>query len=588
MVIDADDNVPTFAYQHVHFSINEGLQIGWRVGQVNATDRDLAPHNVFYYVIMSMTLIGGIGSGGANKHVTWPLPFDVDRKSGIIRTTQVLDREQQASYDFRVRALSNRTSARDSGRLDSVHVTVTVHDINDNPPVFDFPQSGGDKDSDLVHVSYAAPVGYIVEEASLHASDADIGRNADLTYAIVSIRQVHMPFVSTKVKDTRNTVLTLSLPSPSVKNVFVIETKSGLIVVNQSLLSYKDMMFNITVRVTDNGTPHPLSAMSFFYVTINGSKEFEEPASKKTLSPKEGDTSLLNNLDLDLKLSSFYLYATIAIAAFILLFASVCCCCKCYHSPPRVRNISVNKTHHEKQQTQQQQQQQRMNGKLVNKCESRIIENNGADKKQATNPPAIASMYLLHQDDCVNVTEYCHSNGDAVAWQQQPQHKSMMPIGQLIGTADKLLPDKATVDTCQPSLQSNAQWRKVRFIERPLPFSAILMTPDSDVLIYDKAKTRGQVHYPVSLQQPQDRPRDLSDSRYCTVPYLENHTSINSDDVKVSHYATVPKRHSTSLLQRDISYSLIETTSSHDNCERDTRSIDDKIRLRQLEATTSV
>lgn len=583
MVIDADDNVPTFAYQHVHFSINEGLQIGWRVGQVNATDRDLAPHNVFYYVIMSMTLIGGIGSGGANKHVTWPLPFDVDRKSGIIRTTQVLDRERQASYDFRVRALSNRTSARDSGRLDSVHVTVTVHDINDNPPVFDFPQSGGDKDSDLVHVSYAAPVGYIVEEASLHASDADIGRNADLTYAIVSIRQVHVPFVSTKVKDTRNTVLTLSLPSPSVKDVFVIETKSGLIVVNQSLLPYKDTMFNITVRVTDNGAPHPLSAMSFFYITINGSIEFEEPASKKTLSPKEGDTALL--IDLDLKLSSFYLYATIAIAAFILLFASICCCCKCYHSQPRLRNISVNRMHNKKQQ---QKQQQRMKGKHAKKSESRVIENNGTNKKQATNPPAMASMYLLHQDDCVNMTEYCHSNGDAVAWQQQPQHKSMSPIGQLMGTMDKLSPDKATVDTCQPSSQSNAQWRRVRFTERPLPFSAILMTPDSDVIIYDKAKTRGQGHSPVSLQQPQDRPRDLSDNWYCTVPYLENHTSNNSDNVKVPHYATVPKRHSTSLLQRDIPYSLIETTSSCDSCERDTRSIDDKIRLRQLEATTSV
>jgi len=61
-----------------------------------------------------------------------PVPFSVDRKTGVLTTVRPLDREQDSEYRFTLVATDT------AGRLDTtpaVPVTVYVDDANDNDPV---------------------------------------------------------------------------------------------------------------------------------------------------------------------------------------------------------------------------------------------------------------------------------------------------------------------------------------------------------------------------------------------------------------------------------------------------------------------
>ena len=281
---DVDDNAPKFPPQHYHFSIDEGLAPGTKVAQLNATDIDLPPNNAFYYVITSMAL-------SQSEKVTWPIPFDINKSTGIIRTTQTLDRERMASYDFRVAAQSNKTSYL----VDSVHVTVTVHDINDNKPVFHFPTGN----NNLVQLSSFAPVGYVVEDARIHASDMDIGKNSELIYTM-TVREVGG-------KNGRNQIAASS--SASSSDVFVIEQSTGLVMVNRELVLFKDKLFNLTVNVSDQGML-PLSTSAALLILVNSSIPFAKHS-------KDGKGYSL--LHLPVRLSGFHLYILASLIALVLL-----------------------------------------------------------------------------------------------------------------------------------------------------------------------------------------------------------------------------------------------------------------------------
>ena len=60
---------------------------------------------------------------------TDPVPFRIHSSSGDMFTTQILDREWQANYTFRVKVVAREGSAE-------VVVGVNVLDLNDNAPVF--------------------------------------------------------------------------------------------------------------------------------------------------------------------------------------------------------------------------------------------------------------------------------------------------------------------------------------------------------------------------------------------------------------------------------------------------------------------
>lgn len=119
VVLDQNDNIPSFTRKSYHASISEGLPAGAEVLHVNAFDPD----------------------EGSNGDITYSLTedssqgvFSVDAFTGVIRTTRALDRERRAQYTLRAVA----TDGCSQGPLSSVaSVTIQVEDVNDNVPVCD-------------------------------------------------------------------------------------------------------------------------------------------------------------------------------------------------------------------------------------------------------------------------------------------------------------------------------------------------------------------------------------------------------------------------------------------------------------------
>lgn len=119
MLLDQNDNIPSFTRKSYHASISEGLPAGAEVLYVSAFDPD----------------------EGSNGDVTYSLTedssqgaFSIDPLTGVIRTTRSLDRESRAQYTLRAVATDGCTQ----GPLSSVaSVTIQVEDVNDNVPVCD-------------------------------------------------------------------------------------------------------------------------------------------------------------------------------------------------------------------------------------------------------------------------------------------------------------------------------------------------------------------------------------------------------------------------------------------------------------------
>ena len=154
--------------------------------------------------------------------------FSIGRHNGHINTTAVLDREQRSVYHLVVQA-------KDSGNpplTGTARVTIYVADLNDNRPLFDFPRV----DNNTVLIAPVLPIGSVV--TVIHASDRDMGANANVTYSLVS---------------------------GNTKDRFYLDPRTGRITVNKSLEDYQDATFPLEVLAQDSkhGTT------SYLYVTVN-------------------------------------------------------------------------------------------------------------------------------------------------------------------------------------------------------------------------------------------------------------------------------------------------------------------------------
>lgn len=85
-----------------------------------------------------------------------------------------LDRELQAVYTLTVKAVDQGVPRRLTA---TGTVVVSVLDINDNPPVFEYREYGASVSEDVL-------VG--TEILQVYAASRDIEANADITYSIIS------------------------------------------------------------------------------------------------------------------------------------------------------------------------------------------------------------------------------------------------------------------------------------------------------------------------------------------------------------------------------------------------------------------
>ncbi|XP_068174232.1 protocadherin Fat 3-like [Antennarius striatus] len=211
-VTDVNDNAPIFTLPRYTASVYEDTIPKALLTRIQAIDPDEGPGRTVIYSLTD-------SAGGA---------FSIDQSSGIVILEKILDREIKPTYQITVQA-SDLGSPLPLFSL--VNVTITVLDINDNPPVFEHREQ---------LASVPEDVGVGTEVLRVFASSKDIGTNAEITY---------------------------SIRSGNEHKKFHVHPKTGAIVVAHSLDYETCRDYFLTVEARDGGTP-PLSAITTVNINL--------------------------------------------------------------------------------------------------------------------------------------------------------------------------------------------------------------------------------------------------------------------------------------------------------------------------------
>uniref|UniRef100_A0A8C3RDC2 Cadherin EGF LAG seven-pass G-type receptor 2 n=1 Tax=Cyanoderma ruficeps TaxID=181631 RepID=A0A8C3RDC2_9PASS len=209
MVSDANDHDPAFEQPEYQESVRENLEVGYEVLTVRATDGDTGPNaNILYRLL---------NTGGANE------VFEIDSRSGVIRTCGPVDREVVDAFELLVEATDQGQDP--SPRSATATVRIAVEDDNDNAPQF----------SERRYVAQV-PEDVVPNAAVLRvvATDRDKGSNALVHYSIVS---------------------------GNTRGHFYIDAQTGMLDVVTPLDYEVTKEFTLRIRAQDGGRP-PLSNIS--------------------------------------------------------------------------------------------------------------------------------------------------------------------------------------------------------------------------------------------------------------------------------------------------------------------------------------
>ncbi|XP_053103347.1 cadherin EGF LAG seven-pass G-type receptor 2 isoform X2 [Hemicordylus capensis] len=208
-ISDTNDHDPVFEQQEYKESMRENLEVGYEVLTVRATDGDASPNaNILYRIL---------NGKGANKI------FEIDPKSGVIRTNGLVDREAVESYQLIVEA---NDQGRDPGpRSTTATIHITVEDDNDNSPQFS---------EKRYVVQVPENVASNTHILRVNATDRDKGSNALVHYSIMS---------------------------GNTRGQFYIDAQTGNIDVVSQLDYEMNKEYTLRIRAQDGGRP-PLSNIS--------------------------------------------------------------------------------------------------------------------------------------------------------------------------------------------------------------------------------------------------------------------------------------------------------------------------------------
>ncbi|XP_036415720.1 cadherin EGF LAG seven-pass G-type receptor 2 [Colossoma macropomum] len=208
-VSDTNDHDPVFEQQDYKESVRENLEIGYEVLTVRATDGDAPINGNILYRILN--------SNGSND------VFEIDSRSGVIRTRGPVDRETVESYMLLVEA---NDQGRDPGpRSATATVHIVVEDDNDNAPQFSEKRYIVQVPEDL------APNTEILQ---VTATDQDRGSNA---------------------------VVHFSIMSGNTRGQFYIDAQTGKMDLVSQLDYEMNKEYTLRIRAQDGGRP-PLSNIS--------------------------------------------------------------------------------------------------------------------------------------------------------------------------------------------------------------------------------------------------------------------------------------------------------------------------------------
>ncbi|XP_054478650.1 cadherin-7-like isoform X1 [Anoplopoma fimbria] len=251
-VQDINDNEPKFLDGPYLAGVPEMSPLGTMVVQVAATDADDPTYGNSARVVYSI--------------IHGQPYFSVEPKTGVIRTALPnMDRETRDQYVLVIQAKD--MVGQMGGLSGTTSVTVTLTDVNDNPPRF-------------THKNYqytvleSLPVQSVV--ARIKAADADIGSNAEMDYRIMDGDGPGM-FNITTDENTQDGVIILLKPLDfETKSTFSLRIEATNRNIDSNFLSAGPFSDTTSVKVTveDVNEPPvfspPLSKMVVFEDTRVG------------------------------------------------------------------------------------------------------------------------------------------------------------------------------------------------------------------------------------------------------------------------------------------------------------------------------
>ncbi|KAK2541656.1 Dchs2 [Columba guinea] len=199
VILDTNDNSPSFTSSPLS-CVMEDVEVGFLVHRIVAKDPDEGRNGQVTYHILS---------GNENK------AFVLDKITGLLTTTQLLDREIQERYILTVMALDDGSPALSATQV----LTILVLDVNDETPIFlkQLYKTAVHENRD--------PGEFVVK---VEAVDRDAGLNSLLRYEI--------------------------LPGTGYEK-FRMNLHSGEVVTTTSLDRETQDIFSIKVLVRDSGAP---------------------------------------------------------------------------------------------------------------------------------------------------------------------------------------------------------------------------------------------------------------------------------------------------------------------------------------------
>ncbi|XP_026738536.1 fat-like cadherin-related tumor suppressor homolog [Trichoplusia ni] len=211
-LLDVNDNAPRFSADTYSVTLPEDADIGTLVAKVHATDADLGENRLVRYSFVEEP-------SGA---------FSLAPESGIITLRGALDRETQAEHRLVLRA----ADAGQPPRSATATLRLTVADVNDNPPEFEFHR-------------YRAAVPELhapgTQVLRVRATSRDAGVNADVYYSLVG---------------------------GDDKDDFAVDRASGVLTIARPLDYERRKEYLLTVQAIDGGTP-PLSDLATVNVSVS-------------------------------------------------------------------------------------------------------------------------------------------------------------------------------------------------------------------------------------------------------------------------------------------------------------------------------
>lgn len=118
-VTDVNDNAPEFDKSEYEADVLEIAEPGTSVFQVTAKDRDEGDNSILSYSIINTPM----------SYANW---FQIDSRSGLITTKSHIDCETASEPKLTILAVDSGSPPLSS----ETTVKVTIHDVNDNEPIF--------------------------------------------------------------------------------------------------------------------------------------------------------------------------------------------------------------------------------------------------------------------------------------------------------------------------------------------------------------------------------------------------------------------------------------------------------------------